>query len=173
MLHKSIYNYFGWLTEQYLKEIKSYDLFIGIEEAMGNLKLYPAISNEIIINSLSDIHNFSQTGIITCDIHLFDNVLQSFNWKDCNKNTSGNFLDLADKINEAFTTNNDVPNEYLSIAIQNVRRTNISPVQSYGKVKEIVISFTFNIIDTSLEKAYRQSLPTHDAIIDIELNTKK
>lgn len=149
-MFKTIYNYFGWLIEQYLPEIKHFAWYFNQEFDVNQVNSYPAIYLEVIPVSITDLHSNNQLLILEARLHLFVNVHQSFTWKDVNKSQSGDYLDLFDRINSVLINNNDVPTEYLKFEISAVRRTGINILPTTENIKEGLINFQFNIIDNSL-----------------------
>lgn len=151
-LYKSIYNHFGYIIQEHIPKIKSYAMYLGQEIDINQMNSYPAIYLEVAPTNISDMQNNAQLLIFNARLHIFSNVLQSFNWKDRNKDYSGDFLDLIDEVNAAFMTNKIVPEEYTSVSIQSVRRTGIDIIPTPNKVKEAIVTFEFNVIDSTLVK---------------------
>lgn len=150
MLLKSLYNYFGYIVEQYLPEVKHYAYYFGQEFDTNQINNYPAIYIELIPANISDLQDNAQLLTFNINIRLYANVNQSFTWADKNKKYSGDFLDLIDRVNAVFMLNRDVPYGYSPIKPESLRRINFTITPTFDKVKEAVIAFQFNVIDMSL-----------------------
>lgn len=150
MLLKSIYNYVGYIVEQYLPEIKHFAYYFNQEFDANQLNNYPAIYIELNPVNISDLQDNAQLLTFNMNLRLYANVNQSFTWADKNKKYSGDFLDLIDRVNAVFMLNRDVPYEYSPIKPESLRRTNFTLTPTFSNIKEAVITFQFNVIDMSL-----------------------
>jgi len=172
MLYKSIYNYYGYLISTYMPDIKHYAYYFGQEFDDNQINAYPAIYIELNTVNIADLQDNVQNIQFEAQIHIFGYVTQSFAWTDKNKNYSGDFLDLIDRVNSTLVLNNDVPAEYLTCRPTNVRRTGIRIIPNSDKVKESIITFRFEVIDYSLisEQSYAIAENTELEIKYIQTN---
>jgi hypothetical protein len=149
-IYKTIYNYFGWLIQTYLPDIKHYAYYFNQEFDANQLNSYPAIYIEANPTELIDLQGNLQLINFNITINIFANVLQSFTWNDKHKEKSGDFLDLFDRINRVLITNNDVPSEYLSFELNNIRRTGFKIIPTSDNIKQGQINFSLSVYDNSL-----------------------
>lgn len=155
-MYKSIYNYFGYLTDKYLKEIKNFSYYFIQDEQDKPLTAYPSIAIKANPFSVSDGLNNGRIVEMNVELKLNYNLMQSFVWTDDKKTYTNDFLDLFDRVINLYLVKDDVPEEYYLVKPQNIRLIgfNLEEIEQSQNIKTASIMYRCTMLDSSLVRDY-------------------
>lgn len=157
-----IYNYFGKVIQEYLPQVRQYSLYLGQAIDTDSFKTFPSIFIELSPISIDDVGEKGQHITVSAKFHYFDNIRQSYNWRNKTKDRALNFLDFFDVFNSVMMLKTSDAKEY---GVQSIRRTNMDLLPVNTDVKEAAITYEFEFFDNSFlqEKIYQE-------VQDIQVN---